>query len=118
MRTTRIFVERLDLEASIGVLEEEAGRLQPLVVDIVMVIDSRAAEKGRLETTADYRNAAGHARRIVAGGHIRLVEDFAEELAEACLGEEHVVEVTIRAAKPGAIAGARAAGVEITRSKG
>ena len=117
MRLTRVFVEQLELEASIGVLDHEIGTTQALLVDIAMVIESGAAKTGRLETTVDYRTAVDHARDLVASGHILLVENFAEELAAACLEEPKVVEVTVRAAKPGAIASARAAGVEITRSK-
>ena len=117
MKLTRVFVEHLELEASIGVLDRETVTTQPLLVDIAMVIESGATKTGRLETTVDYRTAVDHARHLVARGHILLVEDFAEELAATCLKGPKVVEVTVRATKPDAIASARAAGVEITRSK-
>lgn len=116
MKLTRIFVENLALDASIGVLDHERESVQPLLVDITMVTESSTTRTGRLETTVDYRTAVDHARELVTGGHILLVEDFAEALAARCLKHSGVIEVTVRAAKPHAIALAAAAGVEVTRS--
>ena len=117
MSRTRIFVEALELEASIGVLEHEFRTAQPLTVDVSMEVESGGTKTGVLETTVDYREPVRRARDLAARGHIRLVEDFAERLAAACLEDPRVVQVTIRVRKPNAVASARAAGVEITRSR-
>ncbi len=117
MTRDRVFVEGLALDASVGVLDSERDARQPLVVDIEMEVDAGAPVEGGLASVVDYRVAAGHARRIVDAGHIELVETFAERLAGACLGDPRVTAVRVRARKPGAVAGAEAAGVEIVRRR-
>ncbi len=115
MTRTRVFIEALELEASIGVLDHEAAARQPLIVDVTLELEGAPWKTGRLETTVDYRDIVLRAEDIIGRGHIRLVEDFAEDLAAACLELPHVGTVTVRAVKPDAVAAARAAGVEITR---
>ena len=115
MTRTHVFIEALELEASIGVLEHEATARQPLIVDVTLELEGTPWKTGRLETTVDYRDIVLRAEDIIGRGHIRLVEDFAEDLAAACLELPHVGAVTVRAVKPDAVAEARAAGVEITR---
>ena len=115
MTRTRVFIEALEFEASIGILDHEAAARQPLIVDVTLELEGSPWETGRLETTVDYRDVVLRAEDIIGRGHIRLVEDFAEDLAAACLELPHVGAVTVRAVKPDAVAAARAAGVEITR---
>ena len=115
MTRTRVFIEALELEASIGILDHETTARQPLIVDVTLELEGAPWKTGRLETTVDYRDIVLRAQDIIGRGHIRLVEDFAEDLAAACLELPHVGTVTVRAVKPDAVAEARAAGVEITR---
>ncbi len=115
MNRARVFIEGLELEASIGILDHEAAARQPLIVDVTLELEGTPWKPGRLETTVDYRCIVARAEDIIGRGHIRLVEDFAEDLAEACLELPHAATVTVRAVKPDAVVAARAAGVEITR---
>lgn len=117
MTRTRVFIEALELEASIGILDRETAARQPLIVDVTLELEGAPWQTGRLETTVDYRDIVMRAQDIIGRGHIRLVEDFAEDLAAACLELPHVGTVTVRAVKPDAVAAAGAAGVEITRSR-
>ncbi len=117
MTRTRVFIETLELEASIGILDHEATVRQPLIVDVTLELEGGSWKTGRLETTVDYRDIVLRAQGIIGRGHIRLVEDFAEDLAAACLELPHVTTVIVRAVKPDAVPAARAAGVEITRSR-
>lgn len=113
-----VFVHGLRLDAAIGVLASERGRRQLLTVDIELEVETGPPDEADPASVVDYRNAAGHARRLAQGGHIALVESFAERLAAACLADPRVAAVRIRAAKPEALADAAAAGVEIYRHRG
>jgi len=113
----RVFIEGLELDASIGILDEEHHRRQPLIVDITLEVDTGTPIEGDITSVFDYRMPVDHAKRLVARGHIELVETFAEDLAAACLTDDRVSAVTIRARKPDAIAEAAASGVEIVRSR-
>jgi dihydroneopterin aldolase len=110
---TRVFVTGLKVQAEIGVYRHEIGRVQPLVIDVELDVPTAGAH--RLSETLNYETILQAAREIAAGGHIELVETFAERLARACLADARVTRARIRVEKPLALApDAVAAGVEIT----
>jgi dihydroneopterin aldolase len=106
----RVFVERLAVDAEIGVYSHERGRAQPLSIDVEVELAA-----GRIEGLADtlnYERIAERARAVAEGGHVDLVEEYAELLARALFEDKRVLSVRIRVRKPHAIAGAEAAGCE------
>jgi len=107
----RVFVRGLRLEAEIGVHAHEHGRAQPLVLDVEL--DAHLALDGRLESTINYETVVDAARELLAEGHVQLVETFAERLARACLKDERVQRVSVRAEKPDALPDAEAAGFHL-----
>ncbi|HKT54669.1 MAG TPA: dihydroneopterin aldolase [Caulobacteraceae bacterium] len=109
---TRIFVTGLKLQAEIGVYRHEIGRLQPLSVDVELDVPS--AGPGRLADTVNYETILKAARAIAEGGHIELVETFADRLARTCMADPRVTRARVRVEKPLALApDAVAAGAEI-----
>ena len=110
---TKIFVTGLKVQAEIGVYRHEIGRVQPLVIDVELDVPSAGA--GRLSETLNYETILAAARTVAAGGHIELVETFAERLAHACLADPRVTQARVRVEKPLALQpDAVAAGVELT----
>jgi len=95
---TTVFVRGLEVHAEIGVYDHEQGRTQSLLVDIEVTVETGGWR--HLVDTVNYEALAAHAERIATGGHIGLVESFAERLAEACLSEPRVtaagVEIVAR----------------------
>ena len=111
-----MFVRGLVIEAQIGVHDHEHGRGQPLVIDAQL--DIAAAHCEHIADTVNYETIVAKARAVAAEGHWKLVEAFAERLAEACLGDARVERVRIRIEKPEALApDAAAAGVEIVMTR-
>ena len=110
---TKVFVSGLKVQAEIGVHRHEIGRVQPLIIDVELDVPSAGA--GRLSETLNYETILQAARDIAHGGHIELVETFAERLANACLADLRVTRARIRVEKPLALQpDAVAAGVELT----
>ena len=110
---TKVFVTGLKVQAEIGVHKHEIGRVQPLVIDVELDVPTAGAE--RLSETLNYETILEAARAIAGGGHIELVETFAERLGRACLADPRVTQARVRVEKPLALApDAVAAGVEIT----
>jgi len=110
---TKVFVTGLKVQAAIGVYRHEIGRVQPLVLDVELDVPTAGAD--RLAETLNYETILAAAREIAGGGHIDLVETFAQRLAQACLADERVTKARVRVEKPLALApDAVAAGVEIT----
>jgi 7,8-dihydroneopterin aldolase/epimerase/oxygenase len=65
----------------------------------------------------DYDAAIATAKRMVAQGHVNLLETLAERIAEGCLTHPHVVTVTVRLEKPDVLPACRAVGIEIVRGR-
>lgn len=107
-----VFVRGLQVQAGIGVHDHEHGRLQTLVIDVTL--DLGRADVHGLADTVNYESVATACRKIVADGHVGLVETFAERLALDCLLDARVLGVTVRIEKPGALEAAAAAGCELT----
>jgi len=110
-----VFVRGLEIAAGIGVHDHELGRLQRLVIDVSLDLAPAAIE--RLTDTINYETVAEAARAIAAGGHVGLVETFAERLALVMLGDTRVRRCTVRIEKPGALDGAVAPGCELTLAR-
>jgi dihydroneopterin aldolase len=111
----KIFVRGIVVQTEIGVYEHEHGRTQPLVVDVELELG--VAGFKHLTDTLNYENIGIWAREVAAGGHVRLVETFAEQLALACLRDPRVLSARVRVEKPEALAPA-IAGVEVLLQRG
>jgi dihydroneopterin aldolase len=114
LETLNVFVRGLTVEAQIGINADEFGRRQPLVIDVeIALIPPERCE--HIAETINYELVVSNAQAIAAAGHVRLIETFAQRLAEAMLAEPAAMRVRVRVEKPQALAPhALAAGVEIT----
>jgi len=110
---TKVFVTGVKVQAEIGVHKHEIGKTQPLIVDVELDVPTAGAE--RLADTLNYETILKAARDVAGGGHIGLVETFAERLAHACFKDPRVTRARVRVEKPLALApDAIGAGVEVT----
>jgi dihydroneopterin aldolase len=105
----KVVLRGFRIMAEIGLHPHERGRTQPLVIDLTLTLAAKPVRG--LADVVDYEAVSRKARAIVARGHIELVEDFAQALAEACLEDPRVVQVELGVEKPEAIEGAAGAGV-------
>ena len=100
----RIFAHGIVVHASIGLLDTEQRRRQPLSVDIdVYIVSDPLADDS--DMMLDYRELVSVVRQVAEAMHTRLVESFARRVAVGCLALSGAIEraiVTVR--KPGALA--------------
>jgi dihydroneopterin aldolase len=114
---TTLFVRGLRIEAEIGVHDHERGCRQILLIDVDLQISPVLGPA--LTDTLDYSVVLLEAETIASGGHIMLVETFADRLGRALLCFPQVVRATVRVAKPAALTpAADAAGVEVVMIRG
>lgn len=100
--TIEVTISGLQVAADIGVYAHEHGRVQPLIVDIILKIDAPARDV--LEETIDYQRVADDAHAL-ALGRTALIETYAMRLAERCIAYPGAQWVEIRVSKPGALRG-------------
>jgi dihydroneopterin aldolase len=116
-----IRVVGLELRCIVGLRSYERRREQRLTVDISLGLDlSLAGRSGQITDSVDYAAVADEVTALLRFREYRLLEVAAEE-ASALLFSAHPViqQVRLRLDKPEALAGrARAASVEMTRSRG
>jgi len=116
-----IRIDGLELRCIVGLRSYERRHEQPLKLDLRLGLDaSSAGRSGRIADTIDYSRVADEITALLQFREYRLLEVLCEEAA-AFLFASHprVQQITLRVDKPEALRGrARAAAVQITRSRG
>ena len=115
-RLRHVFVKDLELEALVGVYDEEKVKPQRIVINIDLSVsegDNPVADD--LKNVVSYEIVVQKVERIIAQGHVNLVETLAELIAAACLTDRRVLAARVRIEKPDVIKSARSVGVEIER---
>ena len=114
----RVFIEGLEVSATIGCHPWERRGPRPLVVDLELAHDNRpAAASDALVDAVDYEAVAQRIAALAAESECELLETFAERCAQVLLREFDAEWLRLRIGKPGAVRGARTAGVSIERSR-
>ncbi len=121
----RLSLTGLSVDCIVGVYPTERERPQPLMVDISLGLDTRpAAIDGRLRDTVDSARLWGEIRFLLTASRFALLESAAEAVARYVLlppsadaPRGRVEEVTVRLAKPHALAGAGLPALEIQRKR-
>jgi len=115
-RIRHVFVRDLLLNANLGVYHREKGREQPVRINVDLTVEETDGElEDKLSNVVDYGAVVDGIKRILAGGHLNLVETLAERIAEFCLEDRRVRVARVRVEKLEVIAEARSVGVEIER---
>ena len=84
-----------------GVLDFERREGQEFVVDVEILLDTRAAARGDdLGATVHYGHLAERLHRAVSTDPVDLIETLAQRLADVCLAEPPVMAVDVTVHKP------------------
>lgn len=111
-----VFVRDLELGAKIGVHTFERISTQPVRINVdLFVIESRLSDQ--LDDVVCYEDVVDGIKKIIADGHVNLVETLAENIAQMCLIDRRVLKCRIRVEKLKIIAEAASVGVEIERDR-
>ncbi|WP_419239640.1 dihydroneopterin aldolase [Photobacterium leiognathi] len=111
-----VFIEQLEVIATIGVYDWEQEIKQKLVLDLEMAHDNRpAANNDDVMLALDYSTVSTAVTNLIEQGRFLLVERVAEEVASLIMMDFNVPWVKVRVTKPGAVVNARGVGVQIER---
>lgn len=114
----RIFVRHLDLSSSIGAYAHERLRQQRIRINLDMRVRSAGGPlNDDLTNVVSYDAAIAAVKRLVADGHVNLVETLAERIAETCLADYRVTQVRVSVEKLEVEPDAAGVGVEIERRR-
>lgn len=111
-----IFIEGLIGETVIGIHETELHRPQPVRIDLQAGLPrSRACDTDVIADTIDYGVVRERLHRLFAEHDIKLLEAFAERIAEILVVEFGAHWVQVRVTKPRKFADVEGVGVMIER---
>jgi dihydroneopterin aldolase len=111
-----VFIEALEVDATTGVHDWERRMRQRLRLDLSLGWDTRpAGSSDALADALDYAAVSERARAIAEASQYYLLESLAEALAQELLSEFEAPWLRLTLTKPGAVPGARAAGITIER---
>ena len=113
----RVFVRDLELEALIGVNADEKVKPQRILISFELLVREEGEIADDIRNVVSYSAVIKRIERIVAQGHVHLVETLAERIAQDCLADDRVVQARIRVEKPDVIPNAASVGVEIERRR-
>ena len=112
-----IFIRDLVIEMSAGIYEYEKLVKQPVIINIELEVKSNKGEsRSSINDVVSYEDIVNEITQISQSKHYELLEEFAENIACMCLGNDKVMKVKISAEKPDIIDNTKSVGVKIIRS--
>ncbi|HSI61280.1 MAG TPA: dihydroneopterin aldolase [Ideonella sp.] len=112
-----IFLEGFTGETVIGIHDVELHRPQPLVIDVHAGLPrARACDTDHIADTIDYGVVRERLVRLLAEHRIKLLEAFAEAIADILLDEFGASWVRVKVVKPHKYPDVQAMGVQIERT--
>ncbi len=115
----KVLIEGLRVNAVIGIFEWERQIEQPVLIDLVMTVDTRAAAvSDDIQDAVNYALVAELVADLTKSLKPQLLETLANKLAAMILNHfttVHTIQVKVR--KPLAVKGAQAVGIEIIRER-
>ena len=114
----RIFINDLRIETRIGVYEWEQHLVQPLLVNLEFEVPStQVFTSDRFEDALDYAAVVKRLHALAADHTHKMLERFAEAIAEILCREFGAPWASVRVAKLAPLAGVKQIGVAIERGK-
>ena len=121
----RIVIDELVVQASIGIYPHERKKKQPLVISLNLNIATEINTDSTMDNPIAmenknficYKQLCDDLQAIVALGHIPLLEDLGEMLAECCFARKQVQSIWLSLKKPQAIKTAKGAGIELSMQR-
>ena len=111
-----VFVRDLEVFTVIGVHDWERHELRPLILQLDIEMDNRAAAQfDALKDAVDYHAVSTATLAFARESDFQLVESFAEKLANLLLEQFRINWLRLEVAKPRAISEASSVGVIIER---
>ena len=110
-----VFINRLAVEASIGIHPHERENKQTiwLTIDAGVLEDSATPEA--IGDVVCYEDMCRIATALASDGHIDLVETLAERIADRLMEDPRLVQIRVQIEKPQAIDQAASVGIAISR---
>ena len=100
-RNRKIFINHLELMASIGVYEQEKRNKQKIIINIEVLMTNDSEPKiDNLEQTQDYSQFRKLAKNIVNSQHFELLEILTSKIHSSVNESKFVISSRVKICKP------------------
>lgn len=114
----RVFIDRYELMASVGIYERERRYIQRVIVSLSLLVnDDYDGVSDTLGNVYNYELSINAIKDTVESTHFNLIETMAQRIADICLEAPEVLSLTVRIEKPDVLTECRAVGIEIERTR-
>ncbi len=115
----RIILEKLRVQASVGILDHELRAKQPLVVSVTLELPQAEAlpASDEIHEVMDYRRVRDTILDEINKGHVNLLETLAGRISARLLLLKGVEKVTLRVDKPSIFPDCDGIGIEVTDAR-
>lgn len=112
-----IFIEGLQVEASVGIYPREKAAPQQLEIELTFGVPDAAAQKDDIADTIDYAQVIARIRAELGSRKFNLLETLGEHIVAMLFDEFAAPWVKISIAKAGVMKGVKRVGVFIERGR-
>jgi len=113
-----VYIKGLRIETIVGIHPWERDNRQPIVIDLTLSSDNRAAAAtDHIDQAVDYAAISARVIEFVQASEFFLIETLAEKIAALVLAEFVVKGVRLSLGKPDAVAEVQDVGVVIERGE-
>lgn len=114
----KVLVKQLRLETIIGLFPWERAVRQQVFVDLEMQVDiARAAQSDDLEFVVNYAEVCDRVTLLADAGQFKLIETFAERIAEMILKDFDVSWIRVTVNKTDVMPQVASVGVQVERAR-
>jgi dihydroneopterin aldolase len=114
----RVFIDRYELMASVGIYERERRYIQRVIVSLSLLVnDDYDGVSDTLGNVYNYELSINAIKDTIESAHFNLIETMAQRIADICLEAPEVLSLIVRIEKPDVLTECRAVGIEIERKR-
>ena len=114
---SKVCVRDLALDMLIGVYDFEKQKKQPVIINVDLWVTPPITTPSGIHDVVSYEDIVTQVTEIASSGHIDLVEQFAEQIAEICLAYPQSLKVLVKIEKTQIMPQTASVGVEILRTQ-
>ena len=110
-----VLIKDLILNASVGIYPKEKNRTQKVRFNISITAKDNIKTKNDISEFVSYEDVIKNVKNIINRGHIPLIENLAQNIAEKCLINKRILKIEIMIEKLETFKEAESVGIKIIR---
>ena len=110
-----VLVKNLILKASVGIYPKEKIRKQKVRFNISITAKDNIKTKNDISEFVSYEDVIKNVKNTINRGHIPLIENLAQNIAEKCLINKRILKIEIMIEKLETFKEAESVGIKIIR---